>query len=92
VVIAENIAQTAQYVESGNAELGLISLTSALTPALRQEGHFVPVPAKDYPPILQGAVVIKKSANAKAAHQFLSFLASPGIARQLEAGGLAPAR
>ena len=28
-VVAENIAQTAQFVESGNAQLGLISLTTA---------------------------------------------------------------
>ena len=29
LVLAENIAQTAQFVESGNAQLGLISLTTA---------------------------------------------------------------
>ena len=34
LVVAENIAQTAQYADSGNADVGLISLTSALTPRL----------------------------------------------------------
>lgn len=91
LVVAENIAQAAQFTESGNALLGFISLTSALTPRLTASGYFVVVPSDDYPPILQGAVVVKGSPSAKAAHQFLTYLASGAIARQLEAGGLAAA-
>jgi molybdate transport system substrate-binding protein len=87
LVIAENIAQTAQYVSSGNAELGLISLTSAL--ALRNSGSYVPIPSEDYPRILQGAIVVKNSPNTQAANRFLNFLSSPAIGRQLQAGGLA---
>jgi len=90
LVIAENIAQAAQYADSGNAQLGLISLTSALTPRLQASGHFIKVPQENYPPILQGAVVIKESPNAPAAHRFLNFLASAPIARELQAGGLSP--
>lgn len=89
LVMAENIAQAAQFADSGNAQLGLISLTSALTPRLKASGHFVVIPSSDYPPILQGAVVVKGSPNTKAAHQFLAYLSSGAIARQLEAGGLA---
>lgn len=91
LVVAENIAQAAQYADSGNAQLGLISLTSALTPRLQSSGHFIEVPRSDYPPILQGAIVVKGSRNAQAAHRFLAFLASAPIARELQAGGLAPA-
>ncbi len=91
LVVAENIAQAAQYADSGNAQLGFISLTSALTPRLQASGHFIKVPRENYPPILQGAVVIKGSSNAQAAHRFLAFLASAPIARELHAGGLAPA-
>lgn len=90
LVVAENIAQAAQYADSGNAQLGLISLTSALTPRLQASGHFIKIPQENYLPILQGAVVIKGSANAQAAHRFLAFLASAPIARELRAGGLAP--
>jgi molybdate transport system substrate-binding protein len=39
LVVAENIAQTAQYADSGNADVGLISLTSALTPRLSSTGN-----------------------------------------------------
>jgi len=90
LIIAENIAQAAQYADSGNAQLGLISLTSALTPRLQASGHFIKIPQEDYPLILQGGVVIKESPNAQAAHRFLAFLASAPIARELQAGGLAP--
>ena len=90
LVVAENIAQTAQYVSSGNAELGLISLTSALTPALQNIGTYVLVPRDAYPPILQGAIIVKNSSNANSAHRLLDFLASPPVIHQLEAGGLAP--
>jgi molybdate transport system substrate-binding protein len=92
LVIAENIAQTAQYVESGNAELGLISLTSALTPRLRANGQYVLVPRDAYPAILQGVVIVKRPSGTQPAHRFLDFLASAPIQHQLEAGGLAPAK
>ena len=88
LVIAENIAQTAQFAESGNAEAGLISLTSALTPRLKAEGRFVEIPAGTYPPILQGAVVMKSSSSRDAAHRFLNFLNSPPIRKQLAERGL----
>jgi len=92
LVIAENIAQTAQYVESGNAVLGLISLTSAVTPRLRASGQYVLVPQDAYPPILQGAVILKHASGTQPAHRFLDFLASAPIQHQLEVGGLSPAK
>ena len=91
LVIAENIAQAAQYADSGNAQIGMISLTAALTPRMKADGHYVLVPRHAYLPILQGAVVIRNSRNTQAAERFLRFLASPAIAQELEARGLAPA-
>ena len=90
LAVAENIAQAAQYVDSGNAQVGFISLTSALTPRLQADGHFVRVPSDDYPPILQGAVVIRSSAGAAAAHRFLDFLHKPEVQQKLAAAGLEP--
>lgn len=92
LVIAENIAQAAQYVDSGNAQVGFISLTSALTPRLRADGDFVRVPADDYAPIVQGAVVIRNGRGSDAAHRFLDFLADPAVRQSLAAHGLEPAR
>ena len=88
LVVAENIAQTAQYADSGNADAGLISLTSALTPRLSADGKYVPMPEDSYPPLVQGAVVIKQAPAAQEARQFLDFLLSAPVRKQLAAGGL----
>ena len=95
LVVAENIAQAAQFADSGNAQVGFISLTSALTPRLQADGHFIRVPADDYPPIQQGAVVIRRTPDASspasvAAHRFLTYLHSPEISQKLAAEGLEP--
>ena len=88
LVVAENIAQTAQYADSGNAEVGFLSLTSALTPRLMSDGEYVALPEDSYPPLLQGAVVIKNEPAAEEAHQFLDFLLSAPIRKQLAERGL----
>jgi molybdate transport system substrate-binding protein len=85
---AENIAQAAQFASTGNADVGLISLTSALT--LTKQGHYVEVPPDAYQPILQGAVALKGGANAKGAAAFLKYLHSATVAQQLGRGGLSP--
>lgn len=92
LVIAENIAQTAQFVESGNAQLGLISLTAASTEHFKQIGSFVRVPSDAYPAILQCAVVMQKSAHRADAHAFLDWLRSPAIQQSLAQHGLDPAQ
>jgi molybdate transport system substrate-binding protein len=88
LVVAENIAQAAQFVESGNAQLGLISLTAASTPHFKEIGTFVRVPATTYPPILQGAVVMTKSEKRAEAHAFLDWLLSPAVQGSLAKFGL----
>src|SRR5262249_18312364 len=56
LVMGENISQTAQLVDSGNADVGIIALSLALGPALRERGTYVEIPAAAYPPIEQAAV------------------------------------
>jgi molybdate transport system substrate-binding protein len=92
LVTAENIAQAAQFVDSGNADAGLISLTSALTPKLASNGsHFV-IPGDLYPPIEQGAVIITKSTQRAAAHRLLDYLLSSPVQAQLAKSGLTPVK
>lgn len=90
IVQAENITQTAQFVESGNAQLGMISLTSASTPHLQQIGSFIRIPTQTYPEIRQCAVVMLKSQHAADAHHFLDWLRSPAVQSQLPKMGLDP--
>ncbi len=49
LVLGENIAQTAQYVESGAADVGIIALSLALAPAMKDKGRFWTVPARRLP-------------------------------------------
>jgi molybdate transport system substrate-binding protein len=90
IVQAENIAQTAQFVQSGNAQLGLISLTSATTPQMQQAGTFIRIPTQTYPEIRQCAVVMLKSQHKADAHRFLDWLRSPAIQQTLPTHGLDP--
>ncbi len=87
---AENIAQAAQFVDSGNADAGLISLTSALTPRLSASGSYFVIPRDLYPPIEQGAVIVSKTAQPAAAHKFLEFLLSPAVQAEFAKSGLTP--
>ena len=45
LVLGENISQTAQLVDSGNASVGIIALSLALGPALRASGTYTEIPA-----------------------------------------------
>ena len=73
IVTAENIAQAAQFVDSGNADAGLISLTSALTARLASSGSYFVIPRNLYPPIEQGAVILSRSTQRAAAQQVARF-------------------
>jgi molybdate transport system substrate-binding protein len=92
IVTAENIAQTAQFAESGNADAGLISLTSALTPQLSSSGSYFVIPRDLYPPIEQGAVIVTATTQRDAAHKFIDFLLSAPVQAELEKSGLTPAK
>lgn len=86
LVMAENISQAGQFVESGNAQMGLISLTLASSPHFKEVGTFVLVP-KVYLDILQCAVVVKTERSAEA-HAFLDWLLTPRVQGKLRDFGL----
>ncbi|WP_353069269.1 molybdate ABC transporter substrate-binding protein [Tunturibacter empetritectus] len=90
LVVGENISQTAQFVESGNAQLGLISLTAASTQRFKEIGTYILVPTSQYPEIRQCAVIMAKSEHKAEAHLFLNWLLSPAIQGDLPQVGLRP--
>jgi molybdate transport system substrate-binding protein len=89
LVTAENIAQTAQFVESGNAQLGLISLTLADSPHLREIGTYIRMPQL-YFPLGQCGVVLKNSPHREDAQAFLTWLTSRPVQQMLPKYGLDP--
>jgi molybdate transport system substrate-binding protein len=89
LVVAENVAQTAQFVVSGNAQLGLISLTLASSKAMQEAGNYIRVPTV-YPEILQYGVAMKNGANRAGGEAFLEFVRSPEVQDKLKDFGLEP--
>jgi molybdate transport system substrate-binding protein len=90
LVQAENIAQTAQLVESGNVDVGLISHSLALGPALQRTGIFHEISTRLYPPIVQAAVLVSASKNREAGRALLEYLKSADARQLFEAGGFGP--
>lgn len=71
IVTGENISQALQFVDSGNAELGFVALSQVIDKPGREVWR---VPAEDYTPILQDAVLLKAGESDPAAGAFLEFL------------------
>jgi molybdate transport system substrate-binding protein len=74
LAFGENIAQAAQLVESGGADVGLIALSLALSPPMREKGRYWPVPLDAYPRLEQGGVILAGAADAEAARRLRAFL------------------
>lgn len=77
LVVGENVSQAAQFVESGNAQAGLVALSHALAPAMKGKGRYWTVPLDAYPTLNQAAVVLSRSKQGDAARRFLEFVRSP---------------
>jgi molybdate transport system substrate-binding protein len=89
LVLGENVSQAAQFVESGNAQAGLVALSHALAPEMSRKGRYWVVPAESYPRLDQGEVVITRSPRKALAARFLDFLHSPPASAVLKRYGFA---
>jgi molybdate transport system substrate-binding protein len=92
LVYGENIAQAAQFVQSGNAQAGIVAMSLALSPGM-QEGKSWEIPADMHPAIEQGVIVLKAAKNKAAAQAFLDFVKSAaGVAVLAKYGFSLPER
>jgi molybdate transport system substrate-binding protein len=87
LVLGENIAQAAQFVESGNAQAGFVALAHAAAPAMKGKGKYWEVPADFYPPLAQGVVVLSHSRNKKEAAEFLEYFKTKEVAELMRKYG-----
>lgn len=76
LVYGENIAHTAQFVQTGNAQIGIIALALALNPALAREGRYWLIPDTLHAPLEQGFIVTARAKNNAAARRFAGFMGS----------------
>lgn len=74
VVQGENIAQTHQFVSTGNAELGFVALSQVFKDGKLTSGSAWMVPPKYYSPIRQDAVILDKGRSNQAAVALMGYL------------------
>ena len=87
LVLGENISQAAQFVESGNADAGILALSLALSPGLKDKGRYRQIAENLYAPIQQGVVLLRGSPNPQGAQLFLDYIKSSATAALLERYG-----
>jgi molybdate transport system substrate-binding protein len=91
LVIGENIAQTAQYAQSGAADIGIIALSLAQSPTMKQSGgKYWLIPEASHQPLRQGYVLLPHAKDNAGAAQFAAFIDSPTATAILKSFGFAP--
>ena len=88
LVLGENISQTAQLAQSGNADVGLLARSLAFGTVLKATGTFVEIPSAAHPPLVQAAVLVSASQNKEAGRALLQYIKSPEARQTFVAFGL----
>jgi molybdate transport system substrate-binding protein len=76
LVYGENIAQTAQFVQTGAADIGIIALSLALAPPMKDAGRFWELPIGTYPKLEQAGIVLNSVKDTRTALAFRDFVSS----------------
>ncbi len=76
LVLGDNIAQTAQFVETGAADVGLISASLATASTLKDKGRFWMLSTDSYPKMVQGGVILSWAKDREACEKLRSFVIS----------------
>jgi len=89
LVHGENIAQTQQFVATGNAELGFVALAQVLRDGKIGSGSAWIVPAGLHAPLRQDAVLLARGRGNPAATALLDYLKSDAARALIRAHGYA---
>jgi len=74
LVFGENVAQAAQFVQSGNAQVGIIALSLALSPELARQGGYCLIPESLHAPLEQGFVMTRRAAGNSLSQAFADYV------------------
>jgi molybdate transport system substrate-binding protein len=88
-VLGENISQTASFVVAGAADVGIVALSLALSPTMKDKGRYVEIPAGDYPAIEQACVVLRSSKEKETSKAFVNYVRTPAAVELFRAYGFA---
>lgn len=86
-VMGENIAQTFQFIKTGNASLGFVALSQVMQDGKISTGSAWLVPAALHEPIRQDAVLLQQGANNPAAKALLQYLRTDAARAVIRAYG-----
>jgi molybdate transport system substrate-binding protein len=74
LVFGENVAQAAQFAQSGSADAGVIALSLALAPELARQGRYHELPLDSYPRMDQAGIILGRARDPLAARSFRDFV------------------
>lgn len=86
-VYGENVAQTLQFVATGNAQLGFVARSQTTNPALPAGTCSWPVPVSTHAPLHQQVVVLKRASGNDGARRFAEFLHTPAAKKIIREQG-----
>jgi len=75
IIYADNISQTAQFAQTGNAEVGFLAYSLTLTPEMK--GSVFLIDPKNYKPVAQAMAVVKGWKASPEAVKFMKYVLSP---------------
>ncbi len=76
LVYGDNIAHTAQFVQTGNAQAGIIALSLAVNPELAKRGGYWLIPDTLHEPLEQGYIITSRAAGNLLAKSFTAYMNS----------------
>ncbi len=76
LVFADNVAQAAQFIDGGAADIGVIALSLAVAPVMKDKGRYWEVPLDAYPRLEQGGVILSWAKHPDLAREFKAFVLS----------------
>jgi len=76
LIFGENISHTAQFVQTGNAPVGIIALSLAVNPELAGKGGYWLIPDTLHEPLEQGFIVTQRAKDNALAHRFAQYMDS----------------
>jgi molybdenum ABC transporter molybdate-binding protein len=87
LVLGNNIAQAFQFIDSGNAQMGLVAESMLIQAQIKfkhqKYAQYIVVPQSEYLPIEQMGTVLARSEHQARAEAFLNFLRSAKVQKQL---------
>ena len=87
IVMGENVVQAFTIAVTGNADVGIVALSTALASSTQHGGTFVEIPASLHDPIRQDALLLKHGQANDAALAFVRFLRSDSARQRLASFG-----